>query len=97
MKLSLADIILQAIERSNHPLETPFLVQIAYAEGYKNPRSAVHVILKMLRLNGYIKPAKVGKGTKPSTWVPVSMPVIRSVNTPMGKEGKSVGKGRTSA
>ncbi len=77
MKLSLADLILQAIERSRWPVPTPFLTQIAYAEGYKHPRSQVHHELKMLVLNGYVKKHTAGKGKKPSSWVPNGTPAAR--------------------
>lgn len=70
MKPSLADRVLEVIERSDIPVETPILVRMAEVSGYKKARSAVHVTIKMLRLNGYIRPHKVGKGNRPSSWVP---------------------------
>lgn len=72
MKLSLADLILEAVERSRVPVETDFLVRMAYAEEYRPARKMVEHNLKLLRLNGYIKPHKTGKGNRPSSWVPTA-------------------------
>lgn len=74
MKLSLADRILQAIEKSDIPVETTILTRMAYVKAYKHPREQVWVNLKRLQLNGYIKPHKIGKGGKPSSWVPTVRP-----------------------
>jgi hypothetical protein len=70
VKLSLADLILQAIERSDIPVETTILTRMAYVKGYKHPREQVWWNLEQLKKNGYVRPHKVGKGGKPSSWVP---------------------------
>ncbi len=69
MKLSLADLILQAIERSDIPVETTILTRMAYVKAYKHPREQVWWNLQQLQANGYIRPKKIGKGGKPSSWI----------------------------
>lgn len=72
MKPSLAGLILRAIERSNVPVETTILTRIAYSKKYRHPREQVWWNLQQLQNNGYIKPHKTGKGSRPSSWVPTA-------------------------
>ena len=72
MKPSLSTRVLTVIEKSERPVETHTLVRMAEANGYKCPRAAVWKAIKMLRLNGYVKPAQTGRGSRPSVWVPTN-------------------------
>lgn len=74
MKPSLASLILAAVERAKRPVPTTVLVRMAEAKGYKKARQAVWVQLNLLRLNGYVKPARTGKGGRPSLWIPTKPP-----------------------
>jgi len=72
MKHSLASLILFEVEHSSGPVSTTVLVRMAESKGYKKARQAVWVQLGLLRLNGYIRPVRTGKGGRPSLWIPTA-------------------------